>query len=90
MMRLRAPTSAPGGIRQLSAYLVQAVTLKAMFCGRCGKLVLELAKLRAVVVREALVTDGVAAERIALVKPAEVIVGQGHDADARRVDIVLR
>jgi K(+)-stimulated pyrophosphate-energized sodium pump len=51
---------------------------------------LELAKLRAIVVRDALVTDGVAAERIALVKPAEVIVGQGHDADARRVDIVLR
>jgi hypothetical protein len=24
------------------------------------------------------------------VKPTDVIVGQGHDADARRVDIVLR
>ena len=30
------------------------------------------------------------AERVTLVKPTEVIVGQGNDADARRVDIVLR
>ena len=51
---------------------------------------LELAKSRAVTVRDALVADGIAAERIALVKPTDVIVGQGHDADARRVDIVLR
>jgi K(+)-stimulated pyrophosphate-energized sodium pump len=51
---------------------------------------LELAKARATTVRDALVADGIAAERIALVKPTDVIVGQGHDADARRVDIVLR
>ncbi len=51
---------------------------------------LELAKARATMVRDALVADGIAAERIALVKPAEVIVGQGSDADARRVDIILR
>jgi K(+)-stimulated pyrophosphate-energized sodium pump len=51
---------------------------------------LELAKARAVTVRDVLVADGIAAERIALVKPTDVIVGQGHDADARRVDIVLR
>jgi K(+)-stimulated pyrophosphate-energized sodium pump len=51
---------------------------------------LELAKARAMTVRDALVADGIAAERIALVKPTEVIVGQGHDADARRVDIILR
>jgi outer membrane protein OmpA-like peptidoglycan-associated protein len=51
---------------------------------------LELAKARAMVVRDALVAKGVAAERIALVKPTDVIVGQGSDADARRVDIVLR
>ena len=51
---------------------------------------LELAKARAVTVRDALVADGIAEERIALVKPTDVIVGQGHDADARRVDIVLR
>jgi K(+)-stimulated pyrophosphate-energized sodium pump len=51
---------------------------------------LELAKLRAMTVRDALVADGVAAERIALVKPTDVIVGQGTDADARRVDIILR
>jgi K(+)-stimulated pyrophosphate-energized sodium pump len=51
---------------------------------------LELAKARAMVVRDALVAKGVAAERIALVKPTDVIVGQGNDADARRVDIVLR
>jgi len=41
-------------------------------------------------VRDVLVADGIAADRIALVKPTEVIVGQGTDADARRVDIVLR
>jgi K(+)-stimulated pyrophosphate-energized sodium pump len=51
---------------------------------------LELAKHRAMTVREALVAAGVAAERVALVKPTDVIVGQGTDADARRVDIVLR
>ena len=51
---------------------------------------LELAKMRATVVREALIADGIAAERVTLVKPADVIVGQGNDADARRVDIVLR
>jgi K(+)-stimulated pyrophosphate-energized sodium pump len=51
---------------------------------------LELAKMRAVVVRDTLVSDGIAADRIALVKPTDVIVGQGHDADARRVDITLR
>jgi hypothetical protein len=32
----------------------------------------------------------VPAERVDLVKPQEVMVGQGSDADARRVDIVLR
>ena len=51
---------------------------------------LELAKARATMVRDALVADGIAAERIALVKPTDVIVGQGSDADARRVDIILR
>jgi len=51
---------------------------------------LELAKHRAMTVRDALVADGIAAERIELVKPTDVIVGQGTDADARRVDIILR
>jgi len=51
---------------------------------------LELAKHRAEKVREVLVASGVAAERVALVKPTDVIVGQGSDVDARRVDIVLR
>ena len=51
---------------------------------------LELAKHRAETVRNELVAAGVVADRIALVKPTEVIVGQGTDADARRVDIVLR
>jgi K(+)-stimulated pyrophosphate-energized sodium pump len=51
---------------------------------------LELAKHRAETVRNDLVAAGVAGERIALVKPTDVIVGQGTDADARRVDIVLR
>jgi K(+)-stimulated pyrophosphate-energized sodium pump len=51
---------------------------------------LELAKLRAEKVRGALTASGVEADRVALVKPADVIVGQGSDADARRVDIILR
>jgi len=51
---------------------------------------LELGKQRAMVVRDALVAAGVPAERLELVKPSDVIVGQGGDADARRVDIVLR
>jgi hypothetical protein len=41
-------------------------------------------------VLNALVAAGVAAERISLVKPTDVIVGAGSDAEARRVDIVLR
>ena len=51
---------------------------------------LELAKNRAMVVRDELIARGAAAERVTLVKPTEVIVGQGSDADARRVDIILR
>ncbi|MCA3220476.1 MAG: sodium-translocating pyrophosphatase [Burkholderiales bacterium] len=51
---------------------------------------LELAKQRAMTVRDALVAAGVPAERVDLVKPQEVVVGKGSDADARRVDIVLR
>jgi outer membrane protein OmpA-like peptidoglycan-associated protein len=51
---------------------------------------LELAKHRAEKVRELLVARGVSADRVALVKPTDVIVGQGSDVDARRVDIVLR
>jgi outer membrane protein OmpA-like peptidoglycan-associated protein len=51
---------------------------------------LELAKQRAMAVQDALVADGIAADRIALVKPTDVIVGKGSDADARRVDAVLR
>jgi K(+)-stimulated pyrophosphate-energized sodium pump len=51
---------------------------------------LELAKQRAMTVRDALVAAGAPAGQIELVKPSEVIVGQGGDADARRVDIVLR
>jgi len=51
---------------------------------------LELAKHRAETVRDSLLAAGVAADRVALVKPTDVIVGQGSDADARRVDVVLR
>ena len=51
---------------------------------------LELAKERAIVVRDALVAAGVAADRVALVKPSDVIAGTGSDAEARRVDIILR
>jgi K(+)-stimulated pyrophosphate-energized sodium pump len=51
---------------------------------------LELAKQRAMTVRDELIAAGAPAAQIELVKPSEVIVGQGGDADARRVDIVLR
>ena len=51
---------------------------------------LELAKQRAITVRDALVAAGVPTERVDLVKPQEVVVGSGSDVDARRVDIVLR
>jgi K(+)-stimulated pyrophosphate-energized sodium pump len=51
---------------------------------------LELAKARAIIVRDALVSAGVQAERVALVKPSDVITGSGSDAEARRVDIILR
>ncbi|MDZ7652061.1 MAG: sodium-translocating pyrophosphatase [Burkholderiaceae bacterium] len=51
---------------------------------------LELAKQRAMAVRDELVAAGAPAGQIELVKPSDVIVGQGGDADARRVDIVLR
>jgi K(+)-stimulated pyrophosphate-energized sodium pump len=51
---------------------------------------LELARQRALTVRDELVAKGVPAESVTLVKPSEVIVGQGSDADARRVDIILR
>jgi K(+)-stimulated pyrophosphate-energized sodium pump len=51
---------------------------------------LELAKQRAMTVRDELVAAGAPAAQIELVKPTDVIVGQGGDADARRVDIVLR
>jgi K(+)-stimulated pyrophosphate-energized sodium pump len=51
---------------------------------------LELAKQRAFKVRDALVAAGAKVEQVELVKPTDVIVGSGNDADARRVDIVLR
>jgi outer membrane protein OmpA-like peptidoglycan-associated protein len=46
----------------------------------------ELAKRRAVAVRDALVQLGIQAERIRLKPPAEV-TGSGSDAQARRVEI---
>jgi hypothetical protein len=41
-------------------------------------------------VRDALTAAGAKPEQVELVKPTDVIVGSGNDADARRVDIVLR
>ncbi|HOW47816.1 MAG TPA: efflux RND transporter periplasmic adaptor subunit [Rubrivivax sp.] len=46
----------------------------------------ELAKRRALAVRDALVAAGVSAERLRL-KPPQDVVGSGSDADARRVEI---
>jgi K(+)-stimulated pyrophosphate-energized sodium pump len=49
----------------------------------------ELAKQRAFTVRDALVAAGVPADKIELKKP-EVVTGTGSNAEARRVEIVLR
>ncbi|MEY2890859.1 MAG: hypothetical protein RJA98_767 [Pseudomonadota bacterium] len=49
----------------------------------------ELAKQRAFAVRDALKAAGVAEDRIALVKPADVKAGGAGDAEARRVEIKL-
>jgi outer membrane protein OmpA-like peptidoglycan-associated protein len=48
---------------------------------------LELAKQRAMAVRDALKAAGVAEDRINLKKPEQVIVGAGQDAEGRRVEI---
>jgi outer membrane protein OmpA-like peptidoglycan-associated protein len=50
---------------------------------------LEVAKNRAVAVREVLVAEGVAESKITMAPPAEV-TGTGTDQEARRVDIELR
>jgi outer membrane protein OmpA-like peptidoglycan-associated protein len=50
---------------------------------------LEVAKSRAVAVREALVAEGVSESKITMAAPAEV-TGAGTDAEARRVDIEVR
>ena len=50
---------------------------------------LEVAKSRAVAVREALVAEGVSESKITMAPPAEV-TGTGADEEARRVDIELR
>ncbi|HEY9067226.1 MAG TPA: sodium/proton-translocating pyrophosphatase, partial [Burkholderiaceae bacterium] len=49
----------------------------------------ELAKQRAVAVRDALKTAGVAEDKIELKKP-EVLTGSGTNADARRVEVALQ
>lgn len=48
----------------------------------------ELAKQRAIAVRDTLVTLGVAGDKIELVKP-EAMTGTGSDAEARRVEVVV-
>jgi len=48
---------------------------------------LELAKQRAFAVRDALKGQGVAEDRLNLKKPEFVVLGQGQDAEARRVEI---
>jgi K(+)-stimulated pyrophosphate-energized sodium pump len=48
---------------------------------------LELAKQRAMAVRDALKAGGVAEDRINLKKPEQVILGAGQDAEGRRVEI---
>jgi K(+)-stimulated pyrophosphate-energized sodium pump len=48
---------------------------------------LELAKQRAMAVRDALKVAGITEDRINLKKPEQVIVGAGQDAEGRRVEI---
>jgi cytochrome c oxidase subunit II len=50
---------------------------------------LEVAKNRAVAVRDALVAEGVSESKI-LLEPPAVVTGTGNDAEARRVDIEAR
>jgi outer membrane protein OmpA-like peptidoglycan-associated protein len=47
---------------------------------------IELAKQRAIAVREALLAEGLPADRVRLLAPREV-TGSGSDRDARRVEI---
>jgi outer membrane protein OmpA-like peptidoglycan-associated protein len=49
----------------------------------------ELAKARAIVVRDALVARGIAADRLVLEKPVET-TGSGDPRDARRVEVTLQ
>ncbi len=49
---------------------------------------IELAKRRAAAVRDALVADGIPADRIRL-KPPQEVVGSGSDQEARRVEIAV-
>jgi K(+)-stimulated pyrophosphate-energized sodium pump len=49
----------------------------------------ELAKARAFVVRDALIADGIAADRILLEKPVET-TGSGDPRDARRVEVTVQ
>jgi K(+)-stimulated pyrophosphate-energized sodium pump len=48
---------------------------------------LDLAKQRAIAVRDALKATGVAEDRINLRQPEQVVVGAGQDAEGRRVEI---
>ena len=50
----------------------------------------ELSKNRAQAVRDALVAAGVAETSVELVKPEDSTQGVGNDADARRVEVVVR
>jgi K(+)-stimulated pyrophosphate-energized sodium pump len=50
---------------------------------------LELAKQRAIAVRDALKSAGVAEDRLTLAKPRSAITGAGADAEARRVEIFV-
>ena len=48
----------------------------------------ELAKRRAVAVRDALIAEGIPADRVRL-KPPQEVTGSGSDRDARRVEIAV-
>lgn len=85
---------APGALAALSGAIAAAQAGKPLvilgYHDATGNAVMnaELARRRALAVRDALLSAGVAASRLELQKP-EVALGQGNDAEARRVEVVV-
>jgi photosynthetic reaction center cytochrome c subunit len=81
-------------LEEVVAYLKSHETAKASISGYndpSGNLAhnLQLAKARAIVVRKALVAEGIAADRVVLDKPSET-TGTGDPRDARHVEVTVQ